>query len=269
MSGLKKAFHAITSIVQNKKTEENKSVLSIKFKGIDVFYSEGTSLVQRLVKDGDYEPEVVEAIFENMRNCSNPIFIDIGANIGLISIAVLNKLPKTKIFAFEPGPHQYQLLKKTIEHNNLHTISLSPLALSNEKGITTFCIHSSNDASGDGFIDTERAGKTKKIKVETDTLDNWWHEMKKPAVDFIKMDTEGSEYYILKGAELLLKALKPKILIEINLKNIKNYPFTSEDLFQLIESIGYNVYSMRKERIDSGNREKLLEQNDTFLLLPV
>lgn len=267
MSGLKKIVDFINSLLGTPKKVEA-PLLNIKYKGINVFYSEGTSLINRIIKDGDYEPEVVTAILKNIENKSNPVIIDIGANIGLISIAVLNEFPQVKIYAFEPGPHQNKLFEKTIIENNLNSIVLSSVALSNKKGTTTFCIHSSNDASGDGFVDTERAGKTNKITVNTDTLDNWWIENNRPTIDFIKMDTEGSEYWILQGAKQFVESQRPNMLIEINLQNIKNYPFTLDDLLKLIDSLGYSVFSMERDLVDSSNSEKHLRKSDTFLLLP-
>jgi len=250
--------------------DSEKPILPISYKGFNVFYSEGTSLIERIKKTGDYEPEVTACIISELANHSNPQIIDIGANIGLISTSLLSAKNGATIFAFEPGPHQHKLLKKTIAENKLEQkILLSDLALSNKKGEEKFRIHSTGDASGDGFVDTERAGPTKTITVQTDTLDNWWIAANKPAIDFIKMDTEGSEYYILQGAQQFLKTLKPKMLIEINSQNIKNYPFTLEDLLKLIDQLGYDVYSLEKEKIDAGNREIHFKKNDTFLLLPV
>jgi len=260
----------VRKLFGNSKDDSKKVITNINYKGYKVFYSEGTSLIERIKKTGEYEPEVTKKIITELISNSSPIIIDIGANIGLISLSVLAEKNKAKIFAFEPGPHQNKLFKQTIVENKLdNTIILENIALSNKKGYAKFRIHNSNDASGDGFIDTERAGPTKSITVQTDTLDNWWNENRSPNIDFIKMDTEGSEYYILQGAKDLIKALKPKIIIEINTMNIKNYPFSIDSLFQLITSLGYEVYSMENIRINSNNIEENLKKNDTYLLIPV
>lgn len=266
---IKAFFKKIFGAPAERFDDADKPVLSIPYKGFNVSYSEGTSLIERIRNTGDYEPEVTACIAVELQNDAQPQILDIGANIGLISLGLLAAKKNASVFAFEPGPHQHMLLKKTIAGNQLESrIVLSDVALSNKKGEATFRIHSSRDASGDGFVDTERAGPTKSITVQTDTLDNWWNAAGKPAINFIKMDTEGSEYYILQGAREMLCELKPKMLIEINLQNIRNYPFSLQDLLTLIDSLNYELYSMEREKIDESNRESHFRKNDTFLLLP-
>lgn len=262
-------FSKLKNTFGNSVDDSPKQLLTINFKGFNVLYTEGTSLIERIKKTGDYEPEVTACIIHEVASVEAPVIIDIGANIGLISLSLLAQKNKATIFAFEPGPNQLEMLRMTVDKNALQKkIILSDIALSNKKGKAKFRIHAAADASGDGFLDTERAGPTKSIHVNTDTLDNWWLEMKQPSIDFIKMDTEGSEFYILQGAKKLIKTLKPKMLIEINLKNIKNYPFTSDDLFKLIEEMQYDVFSLKNEPINNINRQKYLQMDDTFLLVP-
>jgi len=248
---------------------DDNNILSIFYKGYSVFYSKGTSLVERIKKYGDYEPEVTASILNELKLVNNPQIIDVGANIGLISLAILSNKSNARIYAFEPGPHQNALLQKTVKENGLvEKINVFNLALSDKKGEAKFKIHNTNDASGDGFVDTKRAGPTQSIIVKTDTLDNWWVDNNKPHIDFIKMDTERSEYLILKGASDLNKSLRPKILIEINLMNLKNYPFSLKDLLSIIVSYNYQIFSLGREPINITDIDKYLMLTDTFLLIP-
>ncbi|MBK9590963.1 MAG: FkbM family methyltransferase [Crocinitomicaceae bacterium] len=193
-----------------------KPIISIPYCGYKLFYSEGTSIVERFKRDGKYEQATLSAILNAIKDTQATNFIDIGANVGLIALAVLENNPSIKVFSFEPGPHQFKLLQKTCNENNLSDrLSLSPLALSNENGTSVFHIHSNDHASGDGFLDTERAGKSQKIEVNTRRLDDWWIEQGKPLIKVIKCDTEGAELFILQGAEQLIKSNQPQIILEI------------------------------------------------------
>lgn len=249
---------------------EQMEVLSLNYKNYDVFYSKGTSLIKRILDHGDYEPEVAEVIVEELSKIENPLVIDIGANIGLMSISILHKIRNARIFAFEPGPHQFKLFSRTIAENNIgDNVTLSPVALSNIKGVATFQIHSSEDASGDGFFDTERAGNTKGIEVETDTLDNWWKANNQPKVHFIKMDTEGAEYWILQGGMQMIDACKPTMIVEIFEQNIKNYPFKLIDIIESIWKMGYEIQTPLRESVTKENWIAEMKKENTFLLIPV
>jgi hypothetical protein len=64
--------------------------------GYNVYYSKGTSLIERLKeKNSIYEPEACTIIHKHLKNKKNPNFIDVGANIGLISLYVLRNFPST------------------------------------------------------------------------------------------------------------------------------------------------------------------------------
>lgn len=156
----------------------------IFYQGFSLHYSAGTSIVGRFIKNGSYEPEEVAVLKQvALEDRRSTVFLDIGANIGMISLAVLHHVPKAIIYAFEPGEHQRGYLKKNISANQLDgRITISPLALSDRRGTALFAVHASADASGDGLRDTGRAGGCSLVEVQTDTLDNWWEENGHPAV---------------------------------------------------------------------------------------
>src|SRR5688500_7650871 len=86
----------------------------LKYKGYTLFYSKGTSIVTRLIHTGKYEESVCNMLISSLQNVKQPVFIDIGSNVGLISLAVLKSIKDCRIYAFEPSPHPYKLFKRTI-----------------------------------------------------------------------------------------------------------------------------------------------------------
>lgn len=239
----------------------------IPFFGYNLYFSEGTSIVQRFLKDGSYEPDVLNALDAHMPQ--HGAVIDVGANIGMISLYIAAKRPAVTVYSFEPGPHQLTYLQKNVEANALgNRIHVSGVALSNENGTAKFSVHNSADVSGDGFADTKRAGKTRSIKVRTQQLDDWWKEKGKPDISLIKMDTEGSEMWIMQGGKELIASLKPVLLIEINALNLRVYPYKPLDVFEYIQSIGYILCTLTNEKIDKENFINLLKNQDTFLAFP-
>ncbi len=137
-----------------------------------------------------------------------------GANIGLMSLNLYHYFPEAKIFSFEPGPLQYSLLLKNIHHNQLSkNIEVFNTAVSESLGEMEFHVHGPGHSSGDGFLDTGRAGESKVIKVKTVSLDEWWTNRQKPAVNLLKIDTEGAEIQVLKGARNLIETYASRLFL--------------------------------------------------------
>jgi methyltransferase, FkbM family len=233
----------------------------ITYQGFSLHYSPGTSIVERFKKNGSYEPEEVAALALVAVQDERPtVFLDIGANIGMISLAVLRHVPKATIYAFEPGQHQREYLEKNILANQLEkSIKAFPLALSDKRGSALFAVHDPSDASGDGLRDTGRAGGCSFVEVQTDTLDNWWQENGCPAVTLIKMDVEGAEFFVLQGATKLLTTCRPVILLEAHATNLKAYGLNVHKLLSAITEYGYKICSL--DQIEA-TEELLMQFND-------
>lgn len=238
--------------------------------GYTLYYSKGTSLVERIKQKGSiYEPETCNFLVGAIKDIERPCFIDIGANIGLISLYVIKHIPKVKVYAFEPGPHQNMLLRKTVANNNLNNmLEIFDYALSDKIGEATFCVHNTQDVSGDGFRDTGRAGDFKKIFVKTITLDEWWEKIGKPDINIIKIDTEGAELYVLKGAQKLLQECSPIIYFEMYSENYQVYNYTCNDILYLLEVNHYNLHSSNFTRIFKENIEDCLLKYSNYIATP-
>ena len=242
----------------------------MNYRGFKLYYSKGTSLIKMINKSPEkiYEQKENNAVIKYLKNKNPLTILDIGANIGLFSLNIIAELSQAKIYSFEPGPHQFNLFQKTISNNKLlNTIELSNIALSNKSGIVSFATHDSKDVSGDGFIDTGRAGKSTIIEVQTTTLDKWWKEKKCPIIDFIKIDTEGAELLILEGGIDLIKSSHPIIFLEIFEGNLVNYPYKAIDVLSFIHKIEYSLFSLENELIEKDNLESHLKKNVMFFAI--
>jgi len=236
----------------------NKNEKILRYHGYELFHTKGTSIVNRYLNTNAYEPELSNSIVKELLKKSNPTLLDVGANIGMISLFCLSKIPTLNIFAFEPGPLQHGLLEKTIQANQLQdSITLNNKALSNETGVASFAIHQDEHNSGDGFVDTGRAGNTTTISVQTKRIDEWWQEQGQPNIDVIKIDTEGAEFLVLTGAKKMIKTLKPVLYLEIYYHNLKNYPHSEDDIYELLEELGYKLFLLSGRMINKQDLIKL------------
>ena len=143
----------------------------------------------------------------------NDIVIDAGANIGFFSLFAAFK--EAKVFAFEPVSETYNRLLENINYFKAEK-EIFPFCFAlgdlKKESLIRFNPFSSDQST---IIDSGRS-LTKKFvlkKVNIITIDDFVNENKIKKIDFIKIDTEGYELKILKGAKETIKKFKPKIAI--------------------------------------------------------
>ena len=237
--------------------------------GYKMFYScldeVGTGIVNNTMCNRTYEKDTCDFLQKSLSGLKHSSFIDVGANIGLISLYMLKNVQNTKIYAFEPSPHQYGLFKRTITENNISDkIELYDLALSDREGEFPFFAHTTG-CPADGFIDTGRGGSGKTILVKALPLDIWWKDKGKPKIDLIKIDTEGAELLVLKGAKELLSECQPDIFFEMQEINYKVYGYSYKDILSFFYDIGYLVYNELGIELNFENATKLMMNNYNFI----
>lgn len=250
-------------------------IRTIFYKGIKLYYSKGTTIVEGNSANpvrfgGTYEPLETSTIVNALKKSSDPIFVDIGANIGLMAINVLHDVPHAKVFAFEPGLHQHNLFEKTIETNSLkERIVLSQRAIGAETGIASFSVHADKHSSGDGFLDTGRAGHSNVRSVSVVTLDNWWKSQNYPVITVIKMDIEGAELWALEGGYDLMSSCKPIIIFEIHPLNLQPYPYSASDILAYLKKRGYHLNTISGKSVSTENISETLIQETSFIATPI
>lgn len=127
------------------------------------------------------------------------IIIDIGAMVGTFSLK--HARTASKIYAFEPFPASFELLRNNIARNKFGNIIAYNLALSHKKGVLKLWLH---DNPGSQSV-VMQGDADRFIPIKSVRLDEVDEVTKEENIDFIKIDAEGAELYILKGATGLFK----------------------------------------------------------------
>ncbi len=256
------------AIVKDRIMNGGSALCHIPYCGYDLWYGAGDILIKKIRPSRIFEEKMCKAITSELPP-SGAVFLDVGANIGLISLYVASHAPGTCIYAFEPGPQQHRYFAMTIQKNALsHRITLSPQALGNKEGMVQFITHFSPDSSGDGFFDTGRAGEPIPVDVQMITFDLWWKRAGKPRVDVMKLDTEGSELWILEGATEFLENVRPVLFLEIEPKNLVVYPHTRDDILVWLQQHKYSLFTLGGEECTRENFASFIGRYDTYVARP-
>jgi FkbM family methyltransferase len=163
--------------------------------------------------------------------------VDIGAQSGLYSLYA-KYLPMATFYSFEPFPPTFKLLNDNIELNGITNVNTFNIALSNEPGektLNTCKSHYGLHTMGENLI---RFQDVEPIRVACDTLDNRFY-MKDIPVHFIKIDTEGYEYYILQGGIETIRKYRPIIQLEWSFINMQQANVTPDMLSCFFNDLNY------------------------------
>lgn len=162
----------------------------------------------------DYEKDTFDQLFNEFKE--NDTFIDVGANIGRYSILVAKK--GGIVYSFEPLKSNLNSLYNNIKLNDLgNKIKVYEIGLGDKKRKAQISYLPFKHGEALLVLDT----KGKKELVNIDLLDNLKIVPQRNC--FLKIDVEGFEYEVLKGAKNFIKKYKPRIIIEI--WNKKTDPF--------------------------------------------
>ena len=154
-----------------------------------------------------------EVIFHNQYNASEEnirgrIVLDVGANVGVFSVFAAS-LGADKVYAFEPVPGTYDILCRHIKANGYDNV-IVPIDAALGAAEGTSAAHF--DAPGDPTATVAPMITARQQKeVEVTTVDAFVADNMVERVDFIKIDSEGSEAEILKGAKSTIERFHPVI----------------------------------------------------------
>ncbi len=216
----------------------------------DLVYSHGCffaipddNAIKKSMVDGTYEVFELKILKNVLAPGCNAL--DIGACIGLYT-CVMAKLVGSEgtVAAFEPGPSNAELLKTNVYINQIKNVHFSPVALhdENKDGI----LYLSKDNAGDNCLYPTNG---KPIEVALRKLDSMIS--KDTFIQFIKIDTQGHEIQVLRGAMETIKR-QPSLVMLVEycpcvLREAGNNPM---DLIDLLNELGFEIYGMALEMFD-------------------
>jgi len=164
--------------------------------------------------------------------------IDIGAQSGLYSLFA-KYLPNSTFYSFEPFVDTFNCLNDNLKLNNISNVKSYNIGISDKVGTSILNTSKSHNGLHTMGGSPLRFDDINPITINVSTIDEEFYNKNIP-VHFIKIDTEGWEYNILKGAEKTVRKYKPIIQLEWNITNMKQCNVTEEEISSLLNN--YNYY---------------------------
>jgi FkbM family methyltransferase len=175
------------------------------------------------------------------------IAVDVGAHQGRHCIGMAEKVfPDGKVLAFEPLPMCREVIAKELQEYDAdlaRILTVYPFALSDRSGTTEFVV--AKDAlaySGLKERQYDWPTQLERIPIEVRRLDDLCQAL--PSLRYLKIDAEGGEYHILKGAEQTLQRCRPVVAFEFGANSIAAYGITVAEMARFWSEQNYKVFGI-------------------------
>lgn len=170
------------------------------------------------------------------------VVLDIGAYIGLYTFAVAALAPQGKVVAFEPDPRSAKRFAAALERTSWKHVELCPQAVGANETATTLTLGAYPPQSSLQGAATPQA--TEQHRVQQTTLDSYCTRAGLRRVDVIKIDTEGAELNVLRGARETLAAWRPLLLVELHAEQSASFGHTVQDTIAALRAMDYELFQI-------------------------
>jgi FkbM family methyltransferase len=192
------------------------------------------AMCPRLSQQKVWEPDTTKLVEKLLKK--DDVVLDIGANIGYYTL-IFARLAK-EVFAVEPDPYTFKLLKKNVASNNYKNVELFQAAVTNYTGNCKLYLSNKN-RSNNRIYDANENSRV--LTVPTIKLDDYF----KGKIDFIKIDVEGAEGMVMSGAlNILQNNPDLKIFSEFYPKALAMNAVNAEGYLKILEDQGFKFYDV-------------------------
>jgi FkbM family methyltransferase len=170
------------------------------------------------ILSGGVEPSIFALFCAIGQQFGIESFWDVGANVGYYSWLTKSIASKAEVRMFEPDPDNLALIRETIRRARLSGVALREVAVSDRIGRKVFIRDAVSGSTGgveepgSTYSEREWGLRGSKIMVNSITLDAEWETANPP--DLIKIDVEGHEEAVIRGACDLIRSCEPIIIVE-------------------------------------------------------
>lgn len=232
-------------------SKKRRQVRHVRLADFDLLALANEDVGRQIVLFGSFEPDETHYFKTIIR--PEDVCFDIGGNVGFFSMLMAKCASRGKVHVFEPIPLNAALIGANAALNHFGNLQINNVAVGSEKGSLPFSV--SVDSAYSSLHPTDRIAEENTITVPVVTIDGYIAEQGIARVDIMKVDVEGAEDMVIRGAERLLSdpARRPRsVLLELFDINLK--PFDS------------NVLAVVARMVEFGYAAKVLTPGGTDLV---
>ena len=203
-------------------------------------------MTRTMLVRGTYQDDVICALSSLVRE--DDVVFDVGAHHGLMSIIASRLVGASgKLIAFEPNPASRAVLEEHLKLNDVTNVVIEPVGLTDREGSAPFYAHPGEYSWNSTLIGdfADEKSRSNVLSITTTTLDHYCAKSGlRPSV--IKIDTEGSDFLILKGGAQVLRDIRPHLILELNPIAAASAGTTIGELVDFLTELGYQLFALRR-----------------------
>lgn len=180
-----------------------------------------------IIRHGSYAPELVAEIKHALRNGGD--FVDVGANIGYLSLVASRMSPSGTVYAFEPSPRELSSLIENIRLSGAMNVIPFPFALGTSARTDTLYLQGAENPGMNTRHGSSGTPTTIRIEKFSDVLTTAMMDR----IRCIKIDVEGDELNVLLGMESEMHRLNATFIVEVS------WPKSAEQIYAFFDRHGF------------------------------
>jgi FkbM family methyltransferase len=175
--------------------------------------------------------------------------LDLGAHHGYYTLLASKRVgAQGKVFAFEPSPRERRALRLHLILNRCANVSVQGVALGDEEAKSDLYVVQGIQTGCNSLRPPIAVSGTSRVSVRVTQLDGWLQKKNIQGVDFIKLDVEGGELAVLKGAErLLARQPRPIILAEVQDLRTRPWGYPAKDILWYLAERRFKWFSLLED----------------------
>ncbi len=165
------------------------------------------------------------------------VVLDIGTNLGYTALRLAKKASEGMVIGFEPDPQNFALCQKNLAANNFSNLHVHNVGLGAARKTAIMETRVSFNRGGNRINESIADGE----RIEVHRLDDYYNSLGVSRIDLMKIDVEGYELQILRGAEKVIREHRPKLFVEVDDNNLKDQGDSAELLIGFLKNLGYRI----------------------------
>jgi len=200
----------------------------------------GNDLSRQIFCLGRYEPNEFAWLSRLLQPGMG--FVDVGANEGVYTLFAASRLGSAgQVWSFEPSPREFARLSANCAQNRLEHVRLFRSALSEDSGTSSLAIVDGAHAGQNLLEQPTDLPVLRRELVPVERFDDVAKRENLQRLDVLKIDVEGEEYRVLRGAEQSIRRFRPAILFECSDRLLRGRGASASQLRELLIGWGYQI----------------------------